>query len=245
MHQSSAATGAAGAAPPPDAPASGQQGDSVEVRLDLKVERPGEKQKIMGYDAERVFITFTSEFLVTPEGEEQAQQAGTLVIFMDSWSASGVPAEEAQKRMAESVGPELRSQSTQMAGTFMSAFSSDPKARAAVAEAAAEAGKLAGFELKGTMHLVLVPPGLTFDRDRALSDAEGGGGVGGAVKRGLGGLLRGAASVDRDEPNADDPKQGTIARVRTEVRDMKTGEVPASLFEPPADYREIVFGAGG
>jgi hypothetical protein len=221
--------------------------DSVEVRVRASVDRTGEKLKIAGYDAERVLLTAETEVLVTPEGETEKQQAGTLVIFMDSWHANGVPAEEAMRRMAEKAGPAVRAKSEEAAKNVVGAITSDPQARDAVEKAAREADKLGGFDMKSTLHIVLVPAGLKFNREQAFADEKGGGGSGLTAKKALGGLLRGAAGANRQEqaePETKDPRQWTLARVRTEVRDMKTATLAASLFEAPAGYREIPFNPG-
>jgi hypothetical protein len=219
---------------------------TTEVKISFKVDRTGEKQKLLGYDTERVFTTVESDVTVTPtEGPEsgQAQPAGKLVVFMDSWLAKDVPAEIALRQLAEKAGPEMRKQSEKAAQTMIAAITADPNAQEAMKKAAAEAEKTAGFELKGTMHIVLVPPGLKFERDLVL--AEEGKKEESTAKRALGGMLRGAIGAKAPETaKAADPKQWTLGRVRSEVRELKSTSLPITLFEPPAGYREIRFNPG-
>jgi hypothetical protein len=228
---------------PPPKPTEEKQAE-VDVKIDFRIEKPGEKQKIQGYDAERQFVIVETEAMVTPEGGGQAESAGRLIIFNDSWNARGVPIEQAQLNMAAKAAssPELQktAQSTVKSSEGMiTAILSDPKARAALEKTMKEVEKIEGFELKGTMHLVIVPPGMQFDRDKALADEKGGGGAGQTARSALGGMLRGALRGNQQQQQSDDPKQVTIARVRSEVRDIKTASLAGSLFEPPAGYREI------
>ena len=241
----SAMAQARGQSAPATPPASEPQAQ-MDVRVDLKVEKTGEKQRILGYDAERQLVIVETEAMVTPEGGGEAQAAGRLVLLYDIWSAPGVPIEQAQMRMVQNATnlPQVQNHARSGEG-LAAAFTADPKVRAAMEKATKELEKLEGYELKSTMHVVIVPPGLTFDREKALADESGGGGgAGPAVRRGLGGMVRGALGNRGQQPPPQPeptsaPTQATMVRVRSEVRELKTSALAASLFEPPAGYKEI------
>ncbi len=222
--------------------------DSVktEVKVDLKVDRTGEKQKIAGYDAERVFMTVTTDVTVTPQQGENAgekQDAGRMVLLMDSWNAKNAPPEQAMKAMMEKMGPAVRQQSQKSAEAVLGMVTSDPNAKDAMEKALAEAEKAGGFEMKGTMYVVLVPAGMTFDRQLALGEAEK---KGEAKKPGLGGLLKNALANKEPEKKEEksEPRQVTMFRVLSEVREIRTTSLSASIFEPPAGYKELKFNPG-
>jgi hypothetical protein len=224
------------AQPARQAPPDGQ----VDLKFDLKVDRTGEKQRVAGYEAERVLMTMTTTATVTPEGG-QAEQAGRLVMLVDSWNAKDVPAARAMAAVAE-VAPALMEQQAAGMQNIAAALMSDPQLQEALEQAAAEAAKIDGFTMKSTTHLVIVPQDREFDR--ALALAEGGGQQGSGGRGGIGGLLRGAAGLGRGQQQQQQPAevtQVTLAKVIEETREMKTGNLAASLFEPPAGYREVEF----
>jgi hypothetical protein len=43
----------------------------------------------------------------------------------------------------------------------------------------------------------------------------------------------------QEQKAAEQQTQGTLAKVVTEIRDVKSTSLPASLFEVPAGYREV------
>ena len=111
----------------------------------------------------------------------------------------------------------------------------------AMKKAAEEAQKIDGIAVLQTMHLVIVAPEQKFDRALALNEA--GAGEGGQPKRGgLRGMIGRAVEAKTQPQNqqkAEEKTQGTLAKVITEIRDVKTTSVPASMFEVPAGYREV------
>jgi hypothetical protein len=212
----------------------------VELEYKLDVEATGEKQKINGYDAERYFMTMETEATVTPEGGE-AQQAGKLVMLMDLWNAEDVPAQEALKAF-HAKSPEVARRSADSMKGMAAVFASKPELGNAMEEAAKEAEKMSGFSVRETMYMVIVPAELAFDREAALTVKPKTSG-GETAKKALGGLLRGKLGGKKEEPPAEEarPSQFTVAKVTTEVKDMKVTSLSADLFGPPAGYQEKPF----
>jgi len=62
----------------------------VNFKYSVAVDRPGQHEKIAGYDAERVFLTVTMEAEAKPEGEK-AEQVGSLVFLFDQWMSKDAP----------------------------------------------------------------------------------------------------------------------------------------------------------
>jgi hypothetical protein len=209
----------------------------VDFKFDLKVDRTGEKQKLSGYDAERVFITMKTDMTYTPEGQTKAEDAGTLIILTDSWNSKVLPIEKAFERFAQAAPAAAKKAGAQnLSGSFP-----DPKLGAALEKAMEEAEKIEGTAVKQTVYMVLLPPGLEFNRALALNT--------GAAKEenknsGLKGLARGALGnmmgAKKEEQKQEDPKpqQTTLVTITTELRDIQLKSLPASLFEPPTGYKE-------
>lgn len=224
----------------PNAP----KGD-VDVKYKVSVDRPGQREKVAGYDAERMFITITMEGEATPEGEK-SEKVGSLVFLLDQWVSKEAPqylaTQEFQRAYAAKAGQEFRSQTQ----ALQAAFASDPRIKDGFEAAAREMAKVQGMPLRTTTYVSGVPAGMTFDRELALNDGAAApakektekpkGGL-----RGLVGKIKNAAEEANKQPEQTPgpPKQGTLVTVKDEVQSITPGAVPAELFVPPAGYREI------
>ena len=62
----------------------------VKWKYKAETDRPGQREKIAGYNAERIFLTVTVEAEATPEGG-QTEQAGSLVLLLDQWISKDAP----------------------------------------------------------------------------------------------------------------------------------------------------------
>ena len=82
-------------------------GNKADYVTDIKIDPTGERRNINGYDAQRLIITLETNVRVTPQGETQSQEAGTLVVVMDSWNANTGPATEAVRAWEKSASKEL------------------------------------------------------------------------------------------------------------------------------------------
>jgi hypothetical protein len=229
----------------PNAP----KGD-MKVNYKVSVDRPGEHEKISGYDAERVFMTITLEGEATPEGGK-TEQVGNMVFLMDQWMSKDAPQNAAYKEFgrayAEKVGEAYKSQ----AQGLQALFATNPKMKEGFEAAAKEMQKVQGIPLRSMTYVVLVPPNQTFDRKLALNDAsaaaakaneeakdekKGGGGL-----KGLMGKMKKAAEDANKQPPPDDkapPKQATLMSLKDEVQSITSG-APADVFSPPAGYKEV------
>lgn len=216
----------------------------VELDYELRVEKPGERQKINGYDAERIHMIMETEATVTPEGEE-AQKAGKLVVLMDMWNAENVPVVEATNAFYSRY-PQEAARHSQSMQNMAAAFATNPQMQEAMEEAAKESEKVSGFPVREVTYMVLVPPDMELDVAAVLSGGQKSG-AGETVKKGLGGLLRGAIGGNREQQQEEpeEMKQATIMTMTTETREIRTTSLSDDLFNPPAGYTERQFNMGG
>jgi len=217
-------------------------GNKADFTFHLSVDPTNETQNVNGQDAKRAFITIETDVKVTPEGETKATDAGKLEILIDSWTANGGPAYTAVRNFQQSMSKELREQMVAGNKGLTAAFAANPEMGEAMKKAAAEQAKVDGIAMRSTMYFVLVPPSLKFDRDEVLKPQDNGAGA--TAKKALGGMLSGALRGAKKETKSDapaDPHQATLMKMTTEIRDVQTTSLPASLFEPPAGYREVPF----
>ncbi|MEP6494675.1 MAG: hypothetical protein ABJF01_18460 [bacterium] len=225
----------------------------LNVKYKVGVDRPGQHEKVAGYDAERVFITITLEGEATPEGQK-TEQVGSMVFLLDQWMSKDAPQiaalQEFQRAYATKVGQTFQAQVEGM----QAALASDPRIKDGFAAAAKELAKVPGVSLRSVTYVALVPAGMTFDRQLVLNDAGTAAKADSVAKkddkpkaggfRGLMGAIKSAAD-DANKKAADKnaapatPEQATLMSVKTEVTSITPGSVAADAFDVPAGYREI------
>ncbi len=219
--------------------------DEVDVQYKVAVDRPGQHEKIAGFDAEHVFITITLEGTAKPEGE-QAQAVGTMVVLLDQWMSKDAPQIEAMKEFQQAFAAKAGQAFQQQAAGLQAAFASDPRLKDGMAAAAKELQKVPGIALRSTTYMTLVPPDKTFDRSLVLS-ASAAEAAKPAEKKsgGLRGMMNAvkAAAAEQEAKSNRGPQeasQSTLMSVTSQVQSIKTGAVPAGVFEvPPAGYKEV------
>ena len=217
-------------------------GNKADFTVDLKAEPTQERRNINGNDAQRLFITMVTDVDVTPQGETQAQNAGKLAVLMDVWNANTGPASDAVRAWEKAASKELAAAAFGNRANLGPAFSSNPKMAEAIKKANEEAQKAEGVAVKSTMHLVIVAPDQKFDRALALKETEGSGNA--DKPRGIRGMIGRAIESSAQQQSQQQTKreqqtQGTLAKVTTEITDVRSTSVPASMFEIPTGYRQI------
>ncbi len=221
--------------------------DSLKVTYKVAVDRPGQREKIAGYDAERVFLTITMEGEATKENGK-TESVGNMTFLLDQWMAKDAPQlapmREFARAYAQKAGQEFRSQ----AEGIQAAFAGDPRIKDGFDAAAKELAKVPGAALRSTVYVVGVPSGLTFDRPLALNEATAAAKADEAKKdekpkgglRGMMGAIKAAADEsNKAEKNDATAKQGTLMTVTNEVKSITLGAIPEPMFTPPTGYREI------
>ena len=227
--------------------------DSVKLSYKVAVDRPGQREKVSGYDAERVFITVTIEAQVAADGKKD-QSVGNLVFLLDQWISKDAPQiaalREFQRAYAQKMGQEFR---TQVQG-LQSVFANDPRMKNGFEAAAKELAKVPGISLKSATYVSLLPVDMEYNRALTLGDdatlaaketaakkdekPQGGG------FRGMMGAMKAAAEnaakqSDKQSSKSAPPKQSLLMTVTDEVKSITRGAVPADMFAPPADYKEV------
>jgi hypothetical protein len=227
--------------------------DSLTFKYKVAVDRPGQREKVSGYDAERVFITVTIEAQVTADGKKD-QSVGNLVFLLDQWISKDAPQiaalREFQRAYVQKMGQEFR---TQVQG-LQSVFASDPRMKNGFEAAAKELAKVPGIALKSATYVSLLPVDMEYNRALTLGDdatlaaketaakkdekPQGGG------LRGMMGAMKAAAEnaakqSDKQSSKSAPPKQSLLMTVTDNVTSITRGAVPADMFAPPADYKEV------
>jgi hypothetical protein len=224
----------------------GQEDAEVRLTFRLKVDSPGERDRMLGYAAERFFVTMEAEGEAPVEEGGDPEEAGTFVVLSDLWVSTEVPAYTAQRAFGEASAQVHAAAASSLADALTAALAEDPQMKVAFEQAAAEADRLDGMPLRSTMTFVAVPVGMTFDREAAINP-EAGTGVAAAVGRAaLGGLRQRAAAAagrqaEQREAQPEAARQRTLFTVTSEVRSMSTSPLPAATFAIPSGYSEAPF----
>ena len=217
-------------------------GNKADYTVDVKVEPTKQRRNINGNDAEQVLLTMETNVRVTPQGQSQSEEAGTLVILMDTWNANTGPASDAVRAWEQAASKEIAAAAFSGRGANMGpVFAANPGMADAMKKAQDEAQKVEGIAVLSTMHLVFVAPGKKFDRDLALGTKSG---AAPEQKRGglrgmIGKAIESSTKSQQEQKPAEEKTQGTFAKVTTEIRDVTTTSVPDSMFDIPAGYREV------
>lgn len=224
---------------------------SGDVKMNYKVatDRPGQREKVAGYDAERTFLTITMEGEATPENGK-TEQVGSLVFLIDQWISRDAPQAQAMaefsRAYSEKAGKAFKSETQ----ALQAAFAADARVKEGFEAAGKELAKLQGTALRSMIYVSLVPPGMQFDRQLALNEAGTASGSDkvaqeGKPKGGFGGFvgkLKAAAeeaNKQNDNTSSAPPKQGTLLTMKDEVRTITPGAISPDMFAPPAGYREV------
>jgi hypothetical protein len=239
-------------------PATTAKKDKVDVKYHVTVDRPGGSQSgmVAGSKAERVFLTITLEAEATPEGEK-TEKVGSMVVLLDQWISNDAPHrrayEDFHRLYAQKLGREFRSQ----VQGLQALFAADARIKDGFEAAGKEMQKIPGVALRSSIYVVLVPANMAFDRQMALEAAAVSAsasaksdetGKSEKKKGGFGGFLKAIKTVAVDagkkmesgnQKNTAPPKQSTLVVMTDEVKSISAGAVPASLFAPPAEYREV------
>lgn len=232
-----------------------QKESNVEYRFDLKIEPTGEKQKINGFNAEKVYMTVRVDEVskTASEGQEAGVQ-GSMVLASELWLTKDAPwyAEQNEfgRRMAASMGDAaeeafLNSNKSILEG--LQGAGSDPRMKEAIEKAEAEVSKLEGVEVKNTTHLVLVPQGVEFSPTTAFAaevkeePKKKSGGLGRFARRIAEQAVAGRTSEDADAAD-ETPRAVTMMTMTTEIGDVQQSPIPDSEFDIPSGYSEVSMG---
>ena len=225
-------------------------GNKIDFTFNVSEEPTNERQNVNGQDAQRAFATIETDMKYTGEGDTKAQDAGKIVMLLDNWIANNGPAYTAVTNFNKAMSKELRQQAFSNTKGIGAIATANPQMGEAMKKAAAEQAKIEGVAMRSTTHLVIVPVGMKFDRTLAVNPPQQESGTSGAAKRAFGGMVAGALGANRRSEKAaenaassstDKPKQTTVMKMTMEIRDVQSTSLAASLFEPPAGYKEIPF----
>lgn len=222
--------------------------DGAEARLDFRfsVDATNERQRVAGYDAERVFLTMEAAAEAVPEGETEMEDAGSLVVLTDMWTSTDIPVLQARSSFEDASARQAADAGAALTEGFAAAFADDPRMKVAFEQSMEEARKIEGMAVKTVTSFVSVAAGRQFDRALITEPKPAGAGVaqraaaqaGRAAVGGLMGRLGGRRAPEPEPAAEPEPTQATIFTVTSEVRNVSTGNIDPSLFEVPAGYSE-------
>ena len=226
---------------------------SFEIKL--STDRTGRTRDFQGYTAEQVLMTM-EVVPVTEEAREMAAAAGTTVFFTEMWISQDFPGAQAYREAQEGMAEEFMEAGGGMGTAMAQVMAGRPDLKEAMEENLKVMGEMQGVPVRTVVHMVMVPPGMTFDGEAVLAKADeplssgmgqaaaGAAGeaatdaVRGALSRRMGGLLGRRNQEEEEKPEEVAPEQTITLRTVTSISDIQTGSLPEDLFQPPAEYQE-------
>ncbi|HEX7071962.1 MAG TPA: hypothetical protein VF190_14200, partial [Rhodothermales bacterium] len=179
--------------------------DDVEgdVQFDVKVEKTGKRESVNGTPAEQVLLTIRADFEVKGTDDEgnTEEAKGTAYALVDSWTTKALAGSATLEAFQRRMGEKMGAEMRDSnLGTSLSAMGLDPRMSGLMTEAGRELEKLEGAVVRSTMHLILVPEGQELDVQAAL-----------------------------DGTTDENAQQATLAKITTQISDLKLEPIPASL----------------
>lgn len=226
---------------------------SFEIKL--STDRTGRTRDFQGYGTEQVLMTM-EVVPVTEEAREMAAAAGTTVFFTEMWISQDFPGAQAYREAQEGMAEEFMEAGGGMGTAMAQVMAGRPDLKEAMEENLKVMGEMQGVPVRTVVHMVMVPPGMTFDGEAVLAKADeplssgmgqaaaGAAGeaatdaVRGALSRRMGGLLGRRNQEEEEKPEEVAPEQTITLRTVTSISDIQTGSLPEDLFQPPAEYQE-------
>ncbi|MCJ7629272.1 MAG: hypothetical protein MUO50_12910, partial [Longimicrobiales bacterium] len=236
--------------------------EDPEITFEVKVstERTGRTMEIGGFPAEQ-FLVIMQVIPVTEEMIQVEADSGSLAVLSELWISRDFPGWEELRKAQEEMATQAMSEAGVggQAGAIQQALASDPRMKEAFEKNMEVMKEMDGLAVKTVISFVVVPPEQELNKDEvlAMSDqpiSEGVGGVlagaasdaakkeaadqaRGAVRNLTRGLLGRRGNQEEEAPAAVEvPRQAILMRMTSTVQDIKTGPLPAELFQPAPDY---------
>lgn len=233
--------------------------EEAEVSFDVKfsTDRTGRTQDFGDYSAEQVLMII--EIVPrTEEAREAAEEGGSMVLFTELWLSTDFPAYEQYLAAQEELGKAVMESggAADVASAYQQAFASDPRMQEAFEKNVEAMKELEGMQVKSVSSFVMVPAGMSLDRDAVFAAADQplsesvGSAVGNAAAKGaeeaargaVRGLTRGLLGRGKKEEPKEEPAptQFILMRITSVLEDFSTATLSDDLFTYPSDYTEDV-----
>lgn len=214
-----------------------------QARVDFRfsVDDAGQRERVSGYDARRFFLTMEADGEAVPEGQTEMQEAGSMIVLTDMWVSNDIPVMQARANFEDVSAEAWANAGAAITEGFAAAFADDPQVQVAFEQSMEEAKKIDGMAVKTTTTFVAVAPGQQFDRATVINPQPSGPSIAQQAGRAaIGGLMGrlGRRSAEPEPAEPAEPTQSVMFSVTSEVRNVSTQSVDASMFEVPAGYTE-------
>lgn len=236
---------------PPDTVRPPRRRAKAKYTVTLSTDRSGERQTIVGLEAEQVGMTLQIDGETYNEDADSTERS-TLMVLSELWLTPTFPGTKAEETFNSAwdlkTSRDIDSVEVARAAKAMEqAYAEEPRLRIAVNKLDSAMATLKGYSLKTFSHYVIVPDGAQFDREKVLRDAEkglvadlAGSAAKGAMNEGrarLGRMAGGRLGGRLAGGGGPRPEQIIIMRTRREITELATDPIPADKFLPPPGYK--------
>jgi hypothetical protein len=212
----------------------------VKVSFDIKVDRTGERQKLAGYDAEKVILTMTAQ------GEQQAEggtagemNKGGMIVTSTNWMSGEVKGYDEVTAFHQAFAEKLGMMpGGNWAGMLENLMKSSPQLAEAMKKLQEEGKKLQGVSLRteSVFETWSQPSGAQATTQPAKAEEQ-------EPPKSVGGLLGGFGkkfgqkAVKKDD-HAGNNGRNVIMESVTEIISISNSALDSGLFVVPADYKK-------
>jgi len=229
--------------------------DGIEFTVKVSSELTGERQRMAGVLAERVFVTVEVEGTAPPADGEPQGVPGVMVMLTELWIAGDAPEFAALRAVEQEMAALMMAAVDEFEmESLASVFLVDPRIAPALEQNQEALDALDGVVVRSTSHLVSVPPGVDFDRtavlaaaDRRLADdlnsavssvAQGAAQAARSAIGSIGGRFGRGNAQPEPEPAGPAFSQTTVMRIVSEFTEIDTSPLAPEVFTVPDGYRE-------
>jgi len=212
----------------------------VKVEFDVNVEKTGEFENIAGIKAEKIILTLKIRGKANEQNEESGTDAATatgeMTVTSTNWMSDDVEGyeeiENFYKKMAEKM--EIMPGKMNFGEMFKKISMSNPQLGEAMQKLSEEMKEMKGFAMK--THTVYETQGT-----QTVESSESGEEETTNIPTSLGGLFKGLGSKMAKNAQTDDSDSDSnvIMESTTEITNFENSDLDASVFEIPANYKEI------
>jgi len=209
--------------------------DTVQFKMDVKVEKTGKTQQIIGYTANETIVT------VTTYGEDkESGEKGTFTIVFDFWVAKDVPGTEAMTAFniayAQKFGLTVQGQET--VNSALMSYGIDPE------EMYDKMGDLEGMPLLTVVTTMAsgaakAPAEGKDDKAKEETAEKSEDDESSTAAKALGGLFGKKKDKDKDKDKKSDSSETPyLFKFTSTVTEVSTSAIAASEFEVPAGFKK-------
>lgn len=214
----------------------GQEKPEVHLKFDMKVERPGDRRKVAGYEAEKIVLILEGQADIEAteqEAGEKQKARGRLRVTSTGWYTNEVSALEEEQAFNQQFIEKLGIQPIGDSGHFIKSIAkSNPELAEAFEKMREESKKIEGLPLSSRTVFETWGESDQDMEEQAEKDVS-------KSPPSVGGLLRGFGKKFAKKKKEEDNGAKVLLESETEIVEYSTKPLPDSQFAIPENFKRV------